>query len=133
MGIQWTPSFAVGDPTIDSQHQELFSRINRLLSACAEGKGDQVVNDTVKFLEEYVVVHFQTEEKMMREKNYPSYVQHKLIHDQFISRLKDLKVKVAAEKNKLNVVIEVNRVVVDWLTNHILKVDQEFGKFLSTR
>ena len=68
MAIEWTEDLATGVPEIDAQHKELFSRINRLLEACNQGQGRAEVGKTLAFLEEYVLIHFSTEEKIMTEK-----------------------------------------------------------------
>jgi len=133
MGIQWTQMLAVGDPTIDKQHQELFERINRLLEACSVGKGVEEVKETIRFLGDYVVTHFQTEEKMMRETNYPDYLKHKAAHDKFVESLSELNESIQQEGGNVKTVIVTNRLVISWLNTHIMNVDKQFGKFLSER
>lgn len=131
MAIQWSESLAVGNAKIDSQHQELFRRINQLLEACGEGKADKAVNEVLDFLEEYVVIHFQTEEQLMTLNKYPEYPEHKKAHDHFIIKFKELKDKIRLEGSGVNAVILTNRMIVDWLTNHIMKVDKKLGVFLA--
>lgn len=133
MGLQWTTMMAVGVDAIDSQHQQLFEQINRLLEACNRGKGKESIDQIVNFLEEYVVNHFQTEQELMQETHYPDYLKHKELHDQFIESLEKLKGQISNEGNTINIVILTNRMVVDWLNSHILNVDKELGKYLNSR
>lgn len=71
MAILWTPDLATKVDEIDSQHRELFKRINDLLDACNQGRGKEEVQKVIRFLEEYVATHFGEEEKYMEKYNYP--------------------------------------------------------------
>jgi hemerythrin-like metal-binding protein len=91
MTIEWNDNLATGVSEIDAQHKELFKRINVLFEACSKRKGRAEVGNLLKFLEEYVVVHFGTEEKYMTMFNYPEYSSHKEEHTNFVND-SDLKV-----------------------------------------
>lgn len=58
-------SLSTGVRSIDDQHKELFDKINNLLAACREGKGKEEVAKVMKFLSDYVIDHFGTEEGYM--------------------------------------------------------------------
>lgn len=133
MLVKWTPQYAVGVPEIDRQHQELFSKINDLLEACQRGEGKQFLGEVLAFLEEYVQVHFQTEEKAMLTHAYPEYTQHRAQHQKFIENFKELKAKFEAEGAGIWLIAHTNRVVVDWLTKHIMMTDTKLGAFLQNK
>ena len=130
MAIVWTEDLAVGVKEIDEQHQELFRRIDQLLAASQQGKGREVVGQTVKFLEQYVVTHFHNEDIIMTKSNYPERLKHLEEHRQFISNFQDLKQRIENEGINVNTIILTNRVVVKWLTNHIMMVDKALGQYL---
>ncbi|NLV92725.1 MAG: hemerythrin family protein [Firmicutes bacterium] len=130
MAIAWTPDLAVGVELIDEQHKELFKRINDLFEACNQGKGKEAVAETIDFLEDYVVVHFTDEQALMRRHRYPQYESHKALHDGFVESLKQLKEHLDTEGPGLTLVLKTNRIVVQWLTGHIRRVDTQFAKFL---
>lgn len=133
MAIQWTEDLTTGVPEIDSQHKELFSRINRLLEACNQGQGRSEVGKTLSYLEEYVLIHFATEEKIMTECLYPEYAGHKAQHVQFMSNLDALKQQFANEGPSVHLILLTNHTVVDWLQNHIKKLDRDLSAFLKNR
>jgi hemerythrin len=128
--IEWTPDLAVGSPEIDRQHQELYRRINQLLEACSQGKGKEAVGQTLQFLSDYVVTHFGNEETYMIKHGYPQYTQHKALHTQFIKSLQQLQEDFNREGAGVTLVIKTNQFVVDWLNNHIRRVDTKLGGFL---
>lgn len=127
--MTWSSAYSVGVEVIDAQHRELFSRTNRLLEACQEGKGREVVGETLRFLEDYVKTHFSTEEGLMDKYAYPEALSHKKLHEGFMETLVKLK-EEAAKGAGLTLVTQVNKTVVDWWVNHILKVDKKLGAFL---
>lgn len=130
MAIIWTEDLATGVPLIDHQHKELFMRVNDLLEACHQGKAKDRVNQIVRFLENYVVTHFAEEERHMVASKYHGYAAHKAMHREFIESFGQLKKRIETDEIGLTTVISTNKLVVDWLTNHIRKVDRELGTFL---
>ncbi len=133
MSIEWRKSYEIGIEEIDSQHKELFQKINNLLEACSLQKGKEEVLNTIGFLGEYVTIHFNDEEKLQTDSAYPGYNEHKAAHERFIMDYKNLKVKLDEEGVSLNFVMTVNKVVVDWLVKHIAAADRAFGTFLKTK
>jgi hemerythrin len=133
MAIEWTDDLATGVDEIDRQHKELFLRINGLLDACSQGKGKGEVAKVIRFLEDYVVEHFSTEENHMVRFSYPSYGPHKAQHLEFLDNFSRLKEQFEREGAGLYIVLKTNDILVDWLKNHIRKTDKALASFLSAR
>lgn len=133
MAIYWSEDLATGVQIIDDQHKELFSRINALLDACSVGRGKEEVGKVLQFLEEYVASHFSEEETRMQQYGYPGQAYHKSQHDEFRANFADLKKTFDAEGPGVFIVIKTNRVVVDWLSAHIRRVDKALGAFLKDK
>jgi hemerythrin len=130
MAIQWTDDLATGVAEIDDQHKELFERIDRLFRACNQAQGRLEIGKTVAFLEEYVDTHFTAEEEIMQERSYPDYDAHKAQHAYFRNNLLAIRQQLDEEGPGVHIVILTNRLVVDWLRNHIRKLDRAFGNYL---
>lgn len=128
----WSGNFSIGVEVIDEQHKELFARTNRLLEACQEGRGREVVGETLEFLGDYVKTHFATEEGLMEKYGYPEFATHKRLHEGFTEAFQRLK-EEAAKGSGLTLVTQVNKTIVDWWINHILKVDKKLGVFLQEK
>ncbi|HEY9854268.1 MAG TPA: bacteriohemerythrin [Stenomitos sp.] len=129
----WKPSLNVGFAEIDQQHQELFKAANNLVEAMGSGKGREEVEKVLNFLQDYVVNHFQTEERYMKRYDYPSYTAHKAMHDKFVQDFLAWKAKYQAEGASTRLAIALQDWCGGWLVNHISKTDQELGKFLQAR
>ena len=133
MAVLWTEDLATGVRTIDSQHKELFVRINDLLEGCKIGKGKIEVEKLIRFLEDYVVTHFAEEEKHMLAHGYPGYAEHKAQHKEFMENFMKIRNQLEAEGPGLAIVVSTNHFVVDWLKSHIRRVDTKLGNFLKEK
>jgi len=132
--IKWSDSLAIGIPLIDKEHKDLINNINELIEAIRSGKGQEHIQKITAFLENYVVKHFNNEEVLMQEYNYPGYPAHKSLHLKFIEAFNALKEELRDKHDKgLYLVFRVQTLIMDWFVNHILKVDKQLGVFLSTQ
>lgn len=131
--LQWEPALETRVTAIDSQHKELVKKVNELVEAMKSGKGRQVVGDILVFLGKYAVDHFGTEEALMKKHAYPGYDKHKAIHEAFKQDFGQLAKAFDGGAQNLTLTLQVQHRVLDWLKDHILKVDQELGKFLKEK
>jgi len=133
LALLWKDELLTGVAVIDEQHKELFARIENLLDACNQGKGKAEVANTVDFLAEYIKIHFRDEEEIQRNSGYPEYEAHKAMHDQWVREVAELREQLATDGPTVRLVLKVNRTVVDWLTQHILKVDKRLAEYLRSQ
>ena len=134
--MEWTEKLATGISTIDSQHQELFKRINNLVIAIKEHRCKAEIDGTLKFLDDYARVHFSDEEKHMRETNYGGLEQQQEDHKHYLAALAELQAQASQPRiagGSYDLSATTNQVVVDWIVDHIIKVDMKFGVFLKQR
>ena len=127
--VKWDGKLAVGHPTIDSQHQTLFDRVNALYDAMMAGKGREELGQTLAFLREYTVEHFSTEEGLMQKSAYPAYPAHKAIHDDLAAKVVALEAKHAEGSKVLG--MEVMNFLKDWLSHHISVEDKKLASHLN--
>lgn len=131
--MKWTESLSVGNELIDSQHKELINKVNDVLEACNQKKGKEKIEEMMKFLKDYTVKHFNDEEALMKKYQYPSYEEHKKIHEDFIRKVEGLDEKIKKEGINLSIIMLVNKTLVDWLINHISKVDKKVGEYIKSK
>ncbi len=134
MSLQWSDTLASGSSEIDTQHKELFARVNGLLAAFEKGEVDrQEISKIIQYLTEYVVFHFGTEEKHMDHFKYSSTSQHKAQHAQFVKNFLKLKDRMLMEGINSALAVEAKELCVDWLINHIKYSDRALGMFLKLK
>jgi len=130
--FEWTPDLFINHPTIDEQHQQIFIKLNELLISINRAQKEGVA-EFMRFLEVYVIVHFETEEKLMKECHYPDYMVHKLQHSDFISNINMLKQEYEeTQKAEFNLylALKIQQTLANWLVHHIGESDQQLGIFL---
>ncbi|MBI5295770.1 MAG: hemerythrin family protein [Chloroflexi bacterium] len=126
--FSWDEGWATGHAEVDRQHQALFQLVNHLEQAIAEGRGKDVLEATLDGLSEYVIVHFQTEEKLMRETGYPHLAEHQAIHAGLTKRAQEL---ISGYKSgKITMTLRVTRFLSDWIQTHIVKEDMHMIRYV---
>ncbi len=133
MPIVWNDNLASGSTEIDTQHKELFKRIDSLLAALEKGSGREEMATIVQYLSDYVVFHFGNEENYMAKFSYSSATAHKAQHEQFIKNFLKLKDRLMREGINAQLTEDTRQLVVDWLINHIKYSDRALGLFLKLK
>lgn len=131
--MPWHPSMSVGIDLIDTQHKEWFDRAERLFEAGKQGQAKEYVGELLEFLDSYTKKHFADEEKYMRELNYPGLEEQKKAHASFIAQLAKLRQDYESSGGSLTVIINANKMVIDWLTKHISNMDRQIGEYARRR
>ena len=134
--MEWNEKLEVGIATIDSQHRELFKRINNLVAAIKQQRCREEIDNTIKFLDDYARVHFSEEEKHMLKTGYPGYAEQREEHKKYLDALKDLKEQASRPRIRgasYDLSATTNQVVVDWIVDHIMKTDMKFGDYLRSK
>ena len=126
--IAWDDKYLIGIKEFDDDHKllvELMGEIyDAFLSCNPGGRKPQEVLDT---LTAYTVGHFGSEEKWMRDCDYPRREQHVLEHKAFMLRLSELRQNFREGASHLTLdVISFLRV---WLLTHISSTDYDLGVF----
>ncbi len=130
--IQWSPALAVGVPEIDAQHQELFRRADRLITAIRAGDPGEVA-PLVRYLVEYVLEHFAAEERFMHEIGYPGLEAHRLLHEEFRAEFAKMVADFERKGATALVALTIHNWLSDWLRSHTGGVDVEIGRFAAEK
>lgn len=129
--VAWEPGLTVFVDEIDDQHKQLYMHMNAFLESVVRGKGDREVAEILKFLIDYCVVHFRTEEQFMQEHKYPAYAVHKKAHEDLTAGVLDIQKEVRQGLTSQHIVAIINQLG-GWVTEHIQKMDKALGAYLSS-
>jgi len=124
--FQWNENFVLGLEEIDEQHQQLAEVFNRLLSLkqslTRNPKSDNVnqepLTDCLNLLYGDLERHFRSEEKLMREVDYPDYKNHALGHLMILAEMKNYCDRFAKNDEELDL-CTLNSLKT-WLITHML-------------
>ncbi len=123
----WNSRFETGIDLVDAQHQSLFAAVNRLADAFKAGTAKSQVKESLDFLIGYTQEHFQTEERFMREMDYPRLAEHRGEHARLMEQVRDLQMEFEDGKP---VTMDVAIFLADWLREHIRGFDLAYVRFM---
>ena len=127
--LTWNSKYSVGVKALDSQHTVLFGILNDLHAAMMKGDAQSLTGPLLRKLANYTKEHFAAEERMMTTAKYPGLDAHRNQH-------RDLNKQVAEyigrfDRGEVTLNLHLLKFLRDWLTNHIQKVDCEYGPWLN--
>lgn len=126
--IEWDQELSLGVEEIDTQHRELIDLTNQVIQALGKEDFHTVITDAVGKLRTYTVHHFNSEEGLMREVQYPKRGEHMQEHARFKAEVKDLQREIY--EKRIPEAKDFRQFMADWLLNHILTHDRELARFL---
>ena len=131
MSIVLEKNLLTGNELIDSEHQELIDRINKLVENCENGKEKTTAVKTLDFLMDYTEFHFRDEEKLQEEAGYPEIENHKQQHAAFEKAVAELKEMLDEEEGPTEAfVAAVNKNITEWFLNHIQVWDKKVAEYV---
>jgi hemerythrin-like metal-binding protein len=131
--INWDlATYSVGIKEIDRQHGILVELINRLDYGLKHKISRETMEDIVNYLADYTVFHFGYEEKLLAENNWPELAQHKVIHENFVNQVKNFQGQLKSQ-DVMDVAEHILDFLKDWLLDHILKTDKQYGIVLNSK
>jgi len=132
MAIVWTPDLSVGIDLIDEQHKLWFEKADQLFKAGQEGKAKEFIMELFDFLDDYTKKHFKDEEKYMEKIKYPQIDAQRKAHASFIADLAKLKKDYNESGGNILLIINANKMILNWLTQHIMNMDRKIGEYVKT-
>lgn len=129
--MEWQDKFSVGVTAMDLQHKQLVAMVNQVYEAMRTGKGELAAKTLLPSLAQYTRSHFNAEEKLMHEVDYPQIAAHQAEHFKLAQQVSELLEKVKA--GKMVATVSIATFLKDWLTSHILGCDMQYAKFIASR
>jgi hemerythrin len=133
MAISWDDRLLTGVTEIDNQHKEIFTRVNKFLDACKGQAGKSEVEDTIKFLGDYCIKHFNNEEIIQKQYGYPDMTNHIAAHTEFKNKFTELKARFDKEGPTIGFKLVFNTAVIEWLIQHIKGNDRKVADFIKNK
>ena len=125
--IAWKEEYRIGVEAIDEQHKKLFEIANRaydlLKNELLLDKYDQIVA-IFDELKDYTEYHFSCEQKYMASIGYKKMLSHKVVHDDFIDKIKGIDLE-KVDDDQDQYLMDLLNFVVQWIEQHILGMDKK--------
>lgn len=132
--LYWnSQQFLTGIESIDRQHMALFKILNDFHEGSSHGIDQDKVLEMLQFLEEYARNHFNDEEALMAQYQYPGIEEQKEFHRIFIADSAEFRREYEASGANLKLAISIFSRLGNWLAEHISMMDKTMGEYIKTR
>ncbi|MFC1726319.1 bacteriohemerythrin [candidate division KSB1 bacterium] len=131
--IKWTDDLATGIVWVDDQHKQLIQHIVKFIKAVQGNKASEEITSTLNFMKEYIVYHFQTEEKYMVQFQYPGLEEHRNEHEILTGKIHTLRSALSGQGDSEKLEDLVLEQLVNWYLDHIENWDKVFARFLKSK
>ncbi len=127
----WKDELRTGHEEIDEQHRMMFmicDRIERNFEDGDEAKKKRTTMEGIKYLKEYTLHHFETEERLQQSVDYADYEDHKRVHDHLREMVHKYEKELEESDYDQETVSRLLEMVKEWLFDHIMGMDQRIPK-----
>ncbi len=107
--------------------------MEKLVASANKGEGKDVLDEAMKFLENYVIHHFDAEEQIQIANSYPEYISHKQQHTEFLSSITEMKNEFETEGSNVVLLVKSIAAMGNWIDGHVKKRDKALAEYLRSR
>ncbi len=130
--LVWKPEYLCGDPTIDTEHKELFQLANQLFEQAASKKNEPTPLDPVlDELLHHVTIHFEHEEELLRQIGYNDVEEHTRQHT--LLKAQVIALRQVAKEREISAGELVDFLAIKVIHEHLLETDQKYFQLLADR
>jgi len=120
--IIWKHEYDLGIPIIDEQHRGIVTIINSLHYGTQSIYIKNILSPTINMLRSYADIHFQTEEYFLETINYPDTANHRLLHQEYTSKLAGIERGISIDRDPSQLMGFLKK----WWLGHICEEDMLF-------
>ena len=125
--LKWTNDLSVGNAELDAQHKEMLHLLNDLYDllerAHTRKSVDEFINDAEKFAE----VHFESEERLMRQAGFPDIEEHHKAHQEYRGLVEQIRQRPGVEQG-----MDLFFFLKEWWLGHLYGPDRDYITWLAT-
>ena len=121
--VELAPSELTGIGVIDDQHQEIFDLISIFEQLAPSGDRERI-GETLNLIVSHTLAHFEFEEELMEQADYPFLKVHKRLHDHFLQRLSAYTQRFDSGEDNA---VELEQFLTKWLRSHFSHEDKDYS------
>ena len=127
--VEWRDEYRTGIPDVDHEHETLIRLLNDLHDRLGAGAGADQVEAFLGDVHAKISAHFALEEKIMRERGYDQYADHKDDHERLLDGIRDI-----MDDYRAGAYRDFDQTLADhlqtWFTEHFKTRDARLHKML---
>ena len=122
----WKERYRLGIEAIDKQHKQLFEKTAELVQEIEGAQRPEVYKKIIKFLQDYVVCHFQEEEAYLESLEYADLEAHKQQHREFTQAVAKCILQLEQTQYSLQAAKRLAGMLSAWLIYHVVNEDLKY-------
>jgi hemerythrin-like metal-binding protein len=127
--IEWRDDFKIGIADVDYEHLRLIGLINGIYRELGERPDKADVSAALGEIHVKISAHFALEEKIMRERRYDQYADHKADHERLLDEIRDI-MDAFEEAPGFDYAGAMVARVTPWFTGHFKTKDARLHRML---
>lgn len=127
--IEWRKEFETGFAEVDRDHAELIDAINGLVFRLGTNPPKSLVQEVLGEIYAKISDHFAFEERIMRERGYDRYVDHKADHEFLLDEIRGIMHGVDEGPDFVKADVLIRRLST-WFTEHFKTRDARLHRML---
>ena len=127
--LDWKSEWESGHQQIDAQHQELVKQGDILIQMSLSNEEYEKILHQLDIVLNHIVVHFDTEEQILKDIGFPGYEEHAAIHNNLVEQA--LQLKESYQKGQLKSSAFFSFIVDEIIIGHMIEKDQKFFSYIS--
>jgi hemerythrin len=133
----WKKEMAIGHQVVDDEHKLLICLINSVEIALKADNHENIILFLIRELQGYTRSHFAQEEKIMVERSFGGYEEHKLAHQKILHEIEELaesvKAAIASEHGFDAEEMKLVPLLRSWIIDHVLQMDMKMKPLFHSR
>ncbi len=129
--LSWTHASTVGVKAMDDQHGVLMDAINDLRLTLMNGTGKSRTKEQLEQLIEFTHKHFQSEERLLEQQNFPDLSAHRTAHQCLLEQVREAVTR--AERGEEGESVRLVSMLRALYLEHIEQFDRPYGLWLNER
>lgn len=121
----WSDKYSVGNAKMDLEHEKLFHIIYDFVTSINSGSDKEVITIGFNRIIENTIEHFDNEEKLFSQYNYPHKREHIKVHKEVLSSIKALN-----KDREYNFSMGIEEALFSSLLEHIMDSDKKFTDYI---
>ena len=127
--IEWRDEFKTGIADVDYEHSQLIGLINDIYRELGERPDKADIGAALGEIHVKISAHFALEEKIMRERRYDQYADHKADHERLLDEIRDI-MDAFEETPEFDYAEALVARVTPWFTGHFKTKDARLHRML---
>jgi hemerythrin len=119
--LKWKPAYSLSIPSVDLEHREMISLINRCYERMGEDADAEAIEQFLGEIHSSIAAHFALEEQTMRRAAYPEYEAHKEDHEDLLDDIRDMMDRFLDDPDSGMVMLQER--LSDWFGHHFSTFD----------